>query len=602
MGIPTHYALGTHFSTPTYVPAQTLSDTTRYLCCAPYVDSAFANQVIEEVLEDEQRAVPPSYGFDLDPVVRHCLRARRLLIARHAVVTLLLVVGLWANPFFTLAWLGFGGALLVFRRRRQMSFDIWIRVMLGFAGAAVVLCCLGGVLAAFLSGGGMDALGGGSEYDLDYGLDGAVATGGDGSFQTLVGLYLYLPPILGLSCLAALFLFRRHAYTVLTDELRPGAPASRPAARSARVERRLATAAAAQRGNITVQERDPFLGSGRVHHGWSFAIPLRPAGKTPAHAAATLDGPGNGRRTQAGSDRIELDGAELNQRVRDAVLRLRDPNLPDAARVPGVFLTPHVVADGVRGLGDPLLNPHTRTPHTLASDAALEAIMKCPQGGLRYYERAVVPAAGKPITAADGSPVLPGQDLGIDIAAHMHFAVEGGMLYAEFMGTVLPPVRDAYTLVDALREERVTGRAALDTVRAFPTDVLCSPWWLVRTAWRSLTMRRRMDRAREASQEYLAYDYGARMSVRDLAAQPDVAKFLQALDGWKYIKLLDRTVADAVVDFLTEKGVDTSEFRAAVTHVRNEYGNVFNISGGQQNIGGTNVTMTQNSGGGGANG
>src|SRR5438876_12460334 len=68
-----------------------LSGVTRQLCCAAYLDPAFANQVIAEVVEDEHRAVPPSLDFDLNPVVRHCYRARRLLLARDISVTVLLL-------------------------------------------------------------------------------------------------------------------------------------------------------------------------------------------------------------------------------------------------------------------------------------------------------------------------------------------------------------------------------------------------------------------------------------------------------------------------------------------------------------------------------
>lgn len=74
-------------STSSYTAAQQLSDTTRGLCSGAYVDVTYANEVIAEVVESERKAVPPSFGFDLDPVVRHCLRARRLLIIRYALAT-----------------------------------------------------------------------------------------------------------------------------------------------------------------------------------------------------------------------------------------------------------------------------------------------------------------------------------------------------------------------------------------------------------------------------------------------------------------------------------------------------------------------------------
>lgn len=589
-----------HLSTPTYVPAQTLSDATRYLCCAAYVDSEFANKVIEEVVEDEHRAVPPSYGFDLDPVVRHCLRARRFLLGRHAVVTGLIIVGLCGTPFYTffytLALLAFGGAVLAYRLR--LSLEVRIRII-AVLGIVAVLACLAGVFLSY----SLNVRGG--SFGDDWGPAG-YGSGGTALNSAQVTGLLPLPLLLGVATFFALFLFRRHTYVVLADELAHGAPASRPTVRSARIERRLAAVAAAQRGNISVQERDPFLGSGSVMHGWSFAITLRPA--SPSGPAKT-DGargkagtrgkagvPDDGARRDADA-RIDLDAVELNQRVRQALLRLRDPDLPERARVPGIFLTSHVVAAGVRRQDDPLIDPVTGMPHTLASEAAITAITRCPQGGLRCYVRAVVPAAGKAIVADDGSPVLPGQGLGIDISGYVHLAVEGGMLYAEFMGTVLTPIRTGYQLVDILRPERVTGMAFRDTLASFVTDIVRSPWWLVRAGRRSLTLRRRMNAAREARQHFRAYDYGARLSVRDLGAEPELVKFLQTLDGWKYIKLIDKAATEAVIDFLRENGVDTAEFASSVTHIHNEYGSVINISGGQQNFGDGNPSFTQQNAG-----
>jgi hypothetical protein len=66
---------------------------TRYLCAAPYLDGRFAAWVVDEILENELRASAPSYGVDVLPVVRHCVRARRLKIARDAVITAIVVGG-----------------------------------------------------------------------------------------------------------------------------------------------------------------------------------------------------------------------------------------------------------------------------------------------------------------------------------------------------------------------------------------------------------------------------------------------------------------------------------------------------------------------------
>ncbi|HJT03681.1 MAG TPA: hypothetical protein VJ757_08650 [Pseudonocardiaceae bacterium] len=74
-----------------------VSETTRYLCAAAYLDKTFANEVIDHVLHEEHRAIAPSYGVDLVPVICHCLAARRRRLVRDAVLVGLLVT---VFPFF----------------------------------------------------------------------------------------------------------------------------------------------------------------------------------------------------------------------------------------------------------------------------------------------------------------------------------------------------------------------------------------------------------------------------------------------------------------------------------------------------------------------
>jgi hypothetical protein len=571
MAIPTQSPAREFFSFRTYHPPQTFSDATRKLCCAPYVDSDFANEVVREVVEDEQRAVPPSHGFDLNPVVRHCLRARRLLISRDAVLTGLVLVGLCLTPL-TVAWLFVGFALLAARSRRVRRLPTQSRLWIigAILAAAIVFCCLGGLFSAWTR------LLSGTSSSFDS-VDGTV----DVPSAPSLGLWssdlqLYAPVLLGLATFVALFAFRHKTYTIITQELAQGRTAVLPAVASERVSRRLAVVASAQLGNTTVHEKDPFLGSGDIEHGWSFVVNLRQPG----------------RDTQ-GAARVDLDVTELYDRVREAVLGLRDARLPARERVPGLYLTPHLVADGVRGQHDPLLHPRDRVPYTVASDEAIKAILRHPQGGVRYYERVVIPAAGKEVRSADERIVMPPQNLGIEISAYIHFAVEGGLLYTEFMATVMPPVQERYELVDKLHPDRIAGRAILDSLRHFPDDTAASGWRLIRSGWHIITTQWRMDRASRASREFREYDYGARLSVRRHGADPAASKFLQQLDAWKYIKLLDRAVGDSIVAVLAEHGVDTAELSGGITHVLNSYSTVNNISGGQVNLGGVNASFTQ---------
>ncbi|MBD2899136.1 hypothetical protein amrb99_81190 [Actinomadura sp. RB99] len=58
---------------------QPLQSATRYLSAAVYLDRRLCDRVIAEFLDDEHRAVVPSFGFDLGPVIvrrRGCAASR----------------------------------------------------------------------------------------------------------------------------------------------------------------------------------------------------------------------------------------------------------------------------------------------------------------------------------------------------------------------------------------------------------------------------------------------------------------------------------------------------------------------------------------------
>lgn len=576
-----------HFDFPAYQVPPRLSDTTRHLCGAAYLDQDYADTVIREVIEDERRAVALSFGFDLNAVVRHCFRAQHRYVVRDGLLFGLLVVGLLTSLGATVSWLALGFIVLLARSRearrlslpaRLLLFGTLITIVVCTAGAALLLPLIGmsgglGFVAESVFGSGADL----SPAALVEELRGGMALG-------LLNVLAWMPLLLGAATLTVLFRFERTTHQILTDELRPGVSPTLPTLPNERVARRLDLVARAQYGNITVQERDPFLGCGAAEHGWSYAIPVRPAA---SRAAGRDDGAG-----ATPIDQAEM-GPALTAHIRAAVRRMREDPLPRAVRVPGLSLLPHIVADGVRRHGDPLLDPTTGMPRTRASDEVIEAIVRHPQGGLRYYDRIVVSGAGKPLHTADGRLVLPEQNLGIDISAFVHAAVEGGMLYVEFVTTVMPPIRARYALVDRLRPEQSTVRIMRDVLRNMVTDSILSGVNLFTRLRHERGMNTRMDDALAASEQFRTHDYGARVSVRQLVAEPSAVKHLQLLDEWKYTKLLERAVLEAVVSFLSERGLDTGDLVQRASEVQNIFGNVNNIFGGQQAFASSNVSFDQ---------
>src|SRR4030095_10846322 len=94
-------------------------------------------------------------------------------------------------------------------------------------------------------------------------------------------------------------------------------------------------------------------------------------------------------------------------------------------------------------------------PYPIASDPAVNAIISHPQGGLRYFQRVVVGNVvegdqGNVVCTADGQTVAQVRHQEVAVSSFIHVAVEGGLLYAEFVATVLPPIQERYHLLDAL--------------------------------------------------------------------------------------------------------------------------------------------------------
>ncbi|MGW1359922.1 hypothetical protein ACWHLZ_20800 [Streptomyces chartreusis] len=58
-----------------------------------------------------------------------------------------------------------------------------------------------------------------------------------------------------------------------------------------------------------------------------------------------------------------------------------------------------------------------------------------------------------------------------------------------------------------------------------------------------------------------AYDFGAETSLREWAAHPYMADYFEILDTRDCLQRMQRSVIDCLDDFLTERHVDTSEFR-----------------------------------------
>jgi hypothetical protein len=88
---------GPFFSHAARHHVSSMTNATRYLCAAAYLSPRYAGTVIKELVASH-RAVAPSVGIDVGPVIRHCLRARNMQLTRDLLVAALLIINLLVDP------------------------------------------------------------------------------------------------------------------------------------------------------------------------------------------------------------------------------------------------------------------------------------------------------------------------------------------------------------------------------------------------------------------------------------------------------------------------------------------------------------------------
>jgi len=371
-------------------------------------------------------------------------------------------------------------------------------------------------------------------------------------------------------------------YRTLSDQLRPDAKPFRFGRANPDVETRIAQVEAAQWGNVTLYAgENPFIGTGRINRAWSIAIELDRA--RPASQEASAQPP---RRRY-----VPVDPVDLQQVIRERLVKLNDPGLPENERVSALMVEDHVVGEGLRSWDGPLIDPAQKVPYSLAGPEAIDALIRHPQAGLRYYQRLSVSDRGQAVCSGE-QEVIAGVDQEVAVSAFVYVAVEGRMLYLQFVTTVLPPIHRRYHIIDGLPKTSsgtFMTKVLLETATAVFANLAGAPFML----YRALRQVRREQRAFAAeassSDDYLFGDVGARQSVRQIGAAAEPHTYIQVLDAIKYTKIIERLLTDTVFDFLLAKGVDTSAYVSAV-------GNIVNNSS-VINYGTMTGPVTANSGG-----
>jgi hypothetical protein len=509
---------------------------TRHLCAGAYLDDAFRNDCLRQVYHQPRRLVAPSYGFDLVPVLAHCLRARNGAIIRDAAIVVTFLVAVCVSPAAVLFVLSGMASLQVFVGTYRLARDTIRRlrngepISLGTLVPGIFLLALGCALTAvlwlvtstYLAKSTADALWSGSVSGAQSALMVATFAG------LLLALLIFLYPVV--------FSLWRQAELA---RLSPGSRLTQPVRNT-----RLDEIALQQRGNTAVYSGfRPYVGSGLLIDTWGFAQRLvRPAPPFARELDALRGGDDRPAPTEQQREFAEspFDAQELVDYVRGHLAALLPSREGEKQREAEEQIAGLTVEDRVLLAGTEVsyLAPHT-APEVMA------AVIRHPTTPARHYLACQVFAWGGELITT----------------VYVHIAVQGRSLYLELTTTALPPCTEGYRIVDT-----VEGNGAMAWLRAVKTGVVDTP----RTIWRApaglvaavLNLIASAGTGADPNRLTRGYDYGARVGVREMGSDLEMRNLTQVQDVAKYRKLISRRVIASVLDFLDDRGVDTTEYRA----------------------------------------
>ncbi|MGR6924104.1 FHA domain-containing protein [[Actinomadura] parvosata] len=285
----------------------------------------------------------------------------------------------------------------------------------------------------------------------------------------------------------------------------------------------------AQHGNVMVfSGYRPFVGSGVEYHGWSFALDIT--------KAAHKDRPPRPFH----SDDVH---AHLAREVA-------------ATGLPNLRLTERLFINGVDINHAPELLPDPLAPPLVTADAELlQAVSRTPESSARVY-------LGVEVLGWGGQLI---------VTIFFRAVRLRGSLFLEGGTFMLYPLAPEFSEVDRVSSDPLTGLAvALGAGAAGTIPLLLSaPYRIARRWGRSAALRRQERDDRTVIEHRGLYDYGALISVRELAMGDDLRRFFIERDVEMFDQVVHEAVFKAVSRFLTEHGIDTGEAAARITQITN---------------------------------
>jgi hypothetical protein len=274
-----------------------------------------------------------------------------------------------------------------------------------------------------------------------------------------------------------------------------------------------------QHGNVVVYSGfNPFSSSGFDLDGWSFVVDLRK---------------GRERLGQRAEPK-PFEAREMYDAIAKCIARLG---------IPGLSIEDRIFVSGSDIRDDRVLLPDIAArPVADVGPETMEGFIRTPTHRARHYRCfRVVDWRGELV-----------------VTLFLRFAVGNGRLFAELSRFVLPPLRPEFRRIDALAHESSLRQAFTLAQRSFWLTFPLGVRSLLTPVRPLLRVQRRAKSERQVRRDYF-FDYGSRRSALDRARSTQYTRYFQKLDKEMYVKLFDRTLLDAIVEFLDEHDVETSE-------------------------------------------
>jgi hypothetical protein len=309
---------------------------------------------------------------------------------------------------------------------------------------------------------------------------------------------------------------------------------------SSDVEEQLAELTADEEGNVVVySDYSPFVGSGFEVGAWSFAV----------NVLRATEGLHQGTPTS-------FDAGEIHDTVADAIRALP---LDRLSVTDCIFVSGRHIRDDRRFLPDPFRRPRARV-----EDDVVEELRRSPSPTARVYLQ---------IRVLDWQGELV-------FSTFVRFSIKGDCLFVETSHFVLPSLAGKYHDVDRLPATptaKMVGAIAGEGLLAFLLVTARATVKTIGLAGKPLQRFFEERAVRRAITENNAYDYGDTTSIRQRGTPSEYHGYFQLLDKELYHKVVERRLIDAILAFLDDKGVDTSDLRQQSQHI---YNNGVIVSGG----------------------